>query len=212
MPATETPREGWEERKEERACAAARYRRGERLQPWRIPEEEGNAADSKPLTCTDASVEDRRRRAQLTMPSEAPRVAKASKRKVLSTVSYALAMSRKRVAPGVFAAYNAWGSREVKRTLSAICLPGRKAVCSRPMAWERAGAKREARIRARRRYRVGRRVMGRNEAGSVAEAAPGLRRGVIDPRVKATGVAPSVAMAVKRWASKGAQAKLQTRQ
>jgi hypothetical protein len=116
-----------------------------------MPAEEGRCADSKPFTCTDASVEARSSRAQLSIPAEAPRVERASKRKGRSTVSYAFATSRKRVAPGVLAAYREWGRREVNRTLSAICRPGRKAVCSRPMAGERAGAKRVARMRARRR-------------------------------------------------------------
>jgi hypothetical protein len=59
---------------------------------------------------------------------------------------------------------------------------------------------------------VGRRVIGRKEEGEDAGVAPGLGIGVIEPRVKATGVAPSVAMEVKRWARRGAQALEQTRQ
>jgi hypothetical protein len=52
-----------------------------------MPAEEKQASDSKPLTWTEAAVEERMIRAQLIMPSEAPRVAKAAKRKGRSTVS-----------------------------------------------------------------------------------------------------------------------------
>jgi hypothetical protein len=63
------------------------YRRGESGQPWRTPACHSRGEDSTPLTEVEAEVRARRRRAQATMPVEAPRMSIALKRKSRSTVS-----------------------------------------------------------------------------------------------------------------------------
>ena len=75
-----------------------------------------------------------------------------------------------------------------------------------------ARLKRCDKILARRRYRVGRRVMGRYAAGAAQSGASGLRMGVTVPRLKEGGGQPVVPMAVKRCARRGAQLSFPTRQ
>ena len=112
-------------------------------------------------------------------------------------VSYALLpMSRKRIAPGVLTRYKDWGRREVMLTLSAMWRRSlRKAVCSGPMVGQ--GHQGDQDTGRGEKLRAGKMYEEKEK-----EVWPGLRSGVMEPRVNRPERPRGTKIAVKRSAKR----------